>query len=123
MIGNLRKHESAVSTGRTSARRLPRAEAKRLVECYLDGALIRELAAEFRIHEDTVKRHLARAGVPTRHRKLRSEDVDEAVKRYEAGESTVEIARSFAVHKDTIGKRLRAAGVVMRSGRYGACPT
>lgn len=58
------------------------AEVDELVAVYEAGATLRGLAKQFHIHRVTVAAHLARCGVPVRHRGLDAGQAKEAIRLY-----------------------------------------
>ncbi|WP_240437762.1 MarR family transcriptional regulator [Sciscionella marina] len=85
-----------------------------LVEGYLAGATVYQLAEKFGISRATVSAILHRQEVPMRRQGLAVEQVDDAVYLYEQGWSLVRIGERHGVDPETVRQRLRARGVVMR---------
>jgi len=94
--------------------RLEPKEAAELVQGYVGGLRVDELASKFQINRSTVISHLDRAGVPRRWRKLQPADVQEAGRLYASGLSLANVASRFGVHASTVHSALRKAGVGMR---------
>jgi len=95
-------------------RRLEPNKVAQLVQGYVGGLHIDELASQFQINKSTVIGHLDRAGVARRWRKLQPVDVQEAKRLYASGLSLANVAGRFGVHASTVHSVLRKAGVQMR---------
>jgi predicted DNA-binding protein YlxM (UPF0122 family) len=104
----------SVSSGHRSQHWLTKTEFTDLLAGYEHGGAINELAARYRISRTTVMKHLDRAGVPRRWRKLETTDIDRAKVRYGTGLSLAEVAAAFEVYPSTIHAAFRKAGVTMR---------
>jgi DNA-directed RNA polymerase specialized sigma24 family protein len=86
-----------------------------LVNAYLAGVHLNALAKRFGMHEQTVKAHLQRAGVPVRPRpKLDSTQVEEAAELYADGWSLYQLGDRFGCDASTMRRTLHRAGVTMR---------
>ena len=116
------KESSVGSTANTppSSRtpRLTSSEIDELVESYLAGERVIDLADRFTISRSTVMAHLRRAGVP-KYSGWTEATTEEARRHYEAGLSLTEISERMGRARTTIGNHLRAAGVEMRPRGFG----
>ena len=99
---------------RQHQRRLRDQEVDQLVEDYLAGATVFELAAKNRIHRTTVSGLLERRGVKRRWRVLEAADIDRATSLYATGLSCASIARILGVHASTVYLALTRVGMKMR---------
>ncbi|WP_157227323.1 hypothetical protein [Nocardia asiatica] len=97
-------------------RKLQPNEVAALVERYRHGASMMELAAEYRLHRNTVEAHLRRAGVAKRPMVKMTESLVERATRLYVEESwtTARIGKEFGVDASTVAKALKRAGVRMR---------
>ena len=77
-----------------------------LVASYRAGSTLRELAARYGVHRNTVRRLVACAGVTPRYRALGPAEIDEATKLYAAGMSLAAVGASFGVHANTVRSAL-----------------
>jgi DNA-binding CsgD family transcriptional regulator len=97
---------------------LSTAEVADLVVSYREGASLSALSRRFAIHEQTVRAHLDRGGVPLRLQKLlTAEQVSELVDLYEAGATLRELGLQFDVAANTVRNNLLRVGVVLRPAR------
>jgi DNA-directed RNA polymerase specialized sigma24 family protein len=85
-----------------------------LVQGYVGGLHVDELASQFQVNKSTVIGHLDRAGVDRRWRKLQPVDVQEAKRLYASRLSLANVAGRFGVHASTVHSALRKATVQMR---------
>ncbi len=90
---------------------LSAAQIDGLVDDYLTGATVAELAAKYTVHRATVSKHLTRQGVVRRRSGLGTADAAEAVTLHSDGVSMRAIARTLGVNR----KQVRAALVVAGS--------
>lgn len=88
------------------------AEVDRLVDDYLAGSTVRELAQKYEIHRGTVSRHLTNRGVARRLPGLDVEDAAEAVKLCRGGSSMRSISRTLGVDRKVVRASLLSAGVL-----------
>jgi DNA-binding transcriptional ArsR family regulator len=95
-------------------RRLIQDEVDRLVDEYLVGATISDLASRFGVHERTVSAHLERGGVGRRYRLLDDTAVEVAAGLYSEGWSLARVGQHFGVQAGTVLRALRLAGVPTR---------
>jgi hypothetical protein len=97
-----------------TATRLSERQIAAIVDGYLAGATVYELAGRFGIHRVTVSAHLHRQGILIRQRGLDDEDVDHAVHLYAQGWSVARIGTRLGVDGGTAWSALRMRGVRMR---------
>jgi transposase-like protein len=81
---------------------------------YQVGATINELTGRFRVNRTTVMRHLDRAGVETRYRRLTLEQIEEAARLYAEGWSLARLGERLGVSRGTVLNAFRKAGVKTR---------
>ena len=90
---------------------LTAAEVDRLVDDYLDGTTVNELADRYGVHRATVSAHLTRRGVQRRRPGLGVEEAAEAAKLHLGGISMRAIARTMGVDRKAIRAVLVQAGI------------
>ena len=97
-------------------KRLSGPQTDQLVQAYLAGSSVRQLAAEFEVNRHTVSAHLERHGVHRRGQKQRltAEQVPAAIDLYGSGWSLVRVGEHFDVNAETIRRALRTAGIALR---------
>lgn len=91
-------------------KRLNAASVDALVDGYLGGQTVYELAAEFGIERRTVSAHLHRRGIPMRRRGLSPEQKVEAFELRDRGWSLARIGARFDVVAQTVRSALSQAG-------------
>lgn len=91
---------------------LKEAEVDRLVDDYLAGSTVRELAQKYEIHRGTVSRHLTNRGVVRRASGLETEDAAEAVKLCRQGHSIRSISRELGANRRSVRLSLVGAGIL-----------
>jgi hypothetical protein len=96
-------------------RRLNPNDTARLIESYLNGATLSELASGYSVNRTTASTILQRAGVRRRGIRLCSFDVEEAIRLYESGQSLLAVANLFKVSPNSIRNHLLKAGVKTRN--------
>lgn len=89
---------------------LTASEVDRLVDDYLDGAAVNELADRYGVHRATVSAHLTRRRVERRRPGLGVEEAAEVVRLHLGGVSMRSIARSLGVDRKMIRSTLVQAG-------------
>ena len=89
------------------------ADIDRLIEHYLAGTPINDLADEFGIHRSTVMKHVQRLGTQRRQNVL-ADRLDETRRLYEQGWSLKRIGKHFDVHANTVRRALANANVRIR---------
>lgn len=94
---------------------LTASEVDRLVDDYLTGATVSELADRYGVHRATVSAHLTRRGVSRRVPGLGVEEAAEAVRLYLGGISMRAIARSTGVDRKLVRIALVQADLAIRS--------
>ena len=114
LVSGLSAEASAVDRGLRSAasgsapgsrraqKRLDAASVDALVDGYLGGQTVYELASEFGIERRTVSAHLHRRGVPMRRRGLALAQKEEALTLRDRGWSLAKIGARFDVAPGTI---------------------
>ncbi|MBD8053584.1 helix-turn-helix domain-containing protein [Rhodococcus ruber] len=90
-------------------KRLDAASIDALVDGYLAGETVYELAAEFGIERRTVSAHLHRRGVPMRRRGLSLAQKEEAFALRDRGWSLAQIGARFDVAPGTVRSTLLSA--------------
>ena len=95
-------------------RRLNEAERTRLVERYLAGATVYDLAREFSIARGTASKHLNAAGVTLRCGPLSAEEIARAIELYLEGLSLVAVGKELGRDHAAIWRALKAAGIERR---------
>jgi AraC-like DNA-binding protein len=110
------KHRAhPASSIRQSQRRLDSAAIARLVQRYVDGSAIKDLAAEFGVHRTTITTLLRRAHIEPRQVGLKEGQVQEACALYRDGWSAARLGEQSGVDGTTVWRYLTRAGSVMRS--------
>lgn len=90
---------------------LTAAEVDRLVDDYLTGATVNELADRYGVHRATVSAHLTRRHVGRRRLGLGVDEAAEAVRLHLGGTSMRAIARTMGVDRKAIRVVLVQAGI------------
>jgi hypothetical protein len=85
-----------------------------LVQGYLDGVPVDELAARFDINPSTVQKHVRGRALPRRSPRLGPTHVEEAIQLYSSGQSLAKLGNYFDVSKDAVANALRRKGVNLR---------
>lgn len=100
------------------ARVLTSEQAALLIDLYLSGVPLAEIAAEVGCDRSTVNARLRAAGVsPKRYTTPTEEELQVAVASYEAGSSLVEVAHVLGVHRRTVRRLLVERGIEIRPRR------
>lgn len=107
-----------VSTTRR-LRRLKPGDVARLIQSYLEGATLGDLASHYSVNRTTVSNILRRAGVRRFDRRLSSNDVEEVIQLYGSGQSLSDVAYQLKVSPNTIRNHLLRAGVKTRNSHGG----
>ena len=87
---------------------------KELVNRYLAGATVYELAAEFDMSRSTVSNRLKRAGVTLRLGPPTREIIDEIVRLYKGGASLAAVGEQVGFAPGTVHRHLRNRGILTR---------
>ena len=82
------------------------AQIDQLVDDYLGGATVTELAVKYEVHRATVSRHLTDNGVVRRTAGLHGWEAAEAVRLFRQGESLRGISRSLGVGRALVRRTL-----------------
>jgi transposase-like protein len=90
-------------------------EVTQIVDAYQGGSTVVQLAVQFGIDRETVRRILNQAGLLRRPRGLIAEQVDQAIALYVGGMSLARIGVRFGVDAKNVRRRLLERGVAMRS--------
>jgi len=96
------------------SRKVAEAKHPAIVDGYLAGRSVNELAAEFGINRRTVLGILTKQGVNRRPTGMSEEQVLEAIQRYESSASLATVGRALGFSVNTIRKELLNAGTPMR---------
>jgi len=95
--------------------KLKPAEIADLIRSYQGGSSIKGLGRTYRIHEQTVRAHLERAGLALRPQRVLSEQQTiEIVALYAEGQSMRELAAQYNVSYASVRNYLLGAGVELR---------
>lgn len=94
---------------------LTAAEVDRLVDDYLGGTTVNELADRYGVHRATVSAHLTRRRVGRRRPGLGVDEAAEAVRLHLGGVSMRAIAQSMGVDRKAVRRVLVEAGVILAS--------
>lgn len=106
-IGSARPGQEVTAVGpRQVQKRLGATEIDRLVEAYLSGRTVYELAAEFGVERRTVSAHLHRRGASMRRRGLSLAQKDEVDALRDRGWSLARIGARFDVDAGTVRNHL-----------------
>lgn len=89
-------------------------EVTQIVDAYHCGSTVGQVAQQFGIDRETVRRILNQSGLPRRPSGLAVEHVDQAVALYASGVSLARIGARFGVHATNVRRRLLEQGVAMR---------
>lgn len=100
---------------RKHLRRLRQPDIAELIDKYLDGTTLKELATNYRINLTTVSAILERTQVRRLGRPLYPNDIEEAIRLYRSGRSLSSVANQFKVSPGTIRHHLSRAGIRPRS--------
>jgi site-specific DNA recombinase len=95
-------------------RRLDVEEEARVVQDYLAGSTVYDVAERHDIHRKTVSAVLRRHDVPRRRQGLNSDQIKRAIEQYQEGSSTATIGATLGVSDKTVGRALARAGVRLR---------
>jgi DNA-directed RNA polymerase specialized sigma24 family protein len=98
-------------------RRLQPEKVEELIQGYVDGVLVDELAAMFQVDQSTVQKHARRRALPRRFPRLGTRQAEEAARLYLDGQSLARLSEHFGVATDTVSLALRRAGVTLRPRR------
>jgi transposase len=107
-------HPSRTAPTRPRQRRFRDADLHDLAAAYDAGATVKELAATFGVHRNTVTLGLDRQGVTRRPRSLTLAQVERAVELYAEGWSVARIGDTLDVWGSTVLRALQKAGVRLR---------
>lgn len=95
-------------------RRLTKQQTESLVAEYEAGALVIQLATNYKISRQTVSNMLRRRQVALRPKGLSGEQIQAAVVLYAQGASVATIGKALGVDGKTVWSRLKEQGVEMR---------
>lgn len=105
-------------TVRQLQRRLTTDEIDELLEAYVAGEPIRDIAARHGIHRTTVIGHVTRRGLPRRSdHSWSDQELQTAADLYAAGQSLATVGRDVGIDAATVANRFRRAGVPIRARR------
>jgi plasmid maintenance system antidote protein VapI len=108
------RSEPIVRTPKQVQKHLEPAAVDELVAAYRAGSTLRELAARYGVHRNTVRRLVAFAGVTPRYRALGPGEVVEAARMYASGMSLAAVGGLLGVHANTVRSALIKAGIRTR---------
>ena len=91
---------------------LTAAEVDRLVDDYLDGTTVNELADRYGVHRATVSAHLTRRRVGRRRPGLGADEAADAVRLHLGGVSMRAIAQSMGVDRKAVRRALVEASAI-----------
>jgi hypothetical protein len=94
--------------------RLGPAAIRQLRADYQAGQTSYQLAATYRLHRQTVTKHLRTAGIKLRGGGLDQAQTRDAIARYQAGQSLATIGQQFGVTANTVAAALERAGIPRR---------
>ena len=109
--------QPALRTPRRALRRLAPGKVEELIQGYIDGVRVDELASRFQVDQSIIQKHARRQGLPRRSPRLGPRQSEEAARVYLAGQSLAKLAKHFGVATDTVSLALRRAGVTSRPRR------
>ena len=89
--------------------------ADQIVEAYVSGKTVYDLAREFNCHRVTISAVLKRRGVALRGASPTEEQAAEMVRLYLSGLSLAKVGEHFDVHASTVLAQLRRRAVTTRS--------
>lgn len=89
--------------------------ADQIVEAYVSGKTVYDLAREFNCHRVTISAVLKRRGVALRGASPTEEQAIEMVRLYLSGLSLAKVGEHFDVHASTVLAQLRRRAVTTRS--------
>lgn len=95
-------------------RRLTDSERTHLVERYLAGATVYDLAREFSVARSTAAKHLKAAGVTMRCGPLSADEIARAIELYVEGLSLVAVGKELGRDHAAIWRALKSAGIERR---------
>jgi len=84
-------------TPKRVARRLEASKAAELVQGYLDGVPVDELADRFQVNPSTVQKHVRQKGLPRRSPRLGQAHIEEATQLYIADGSLANLGKHFGI--------------------------
>ena len=90
-------------------------QVDRLIDDYLAGISVGQLAQQYGVHRSTVSAHLTRRGVVRRLSGLDDHDAAEAVLLHRTGASMRAISRALGVDRRQVRVSLAAAGSLVAS--------
>lgn len=106
------------STSFQANHKLQLGEITALIDSYRGGTSIKALGRQFKLHEQTVRAHLERAGVELRPQQVLSEcQVEEIIQLYRAGASLRQLGLQYDVASNSVRNYLLRAGVQLREAR------
>jgi DNA-directed RNA polymerase specialized sigma24 family protein len=103
-----------VRTPKRVHRRLRSDQVDELVESYLAGSTLKEVAQQFGIYRTTVSELLEARGIERRYCSLTTEEIDQAVKLYHSGLSLVDVGKALGLNQSTVWSAMKDRGVPLR---------
>ena len=99
-------------------RRLTADEIDELLEAYMNGEPIRDIAFRHGVHRTTVIGHVTRRGLPRRSEQAwTDQELRTAARLYASGKSLAAVGQHFGIDAATVANRFRRAGVPIRARR------
>jgi hypothetical protein len=93
-----------------------------LIQGYLDGVPVDELAIRFNVNPSTVQKHVRGHGLPRRSPRLGPTRIEESIQLYLAGDSLATLGKRYGIGKDAVARALRKAGIELRPRNGWASP-
>jgi hypothetical protein len=109
--------QPTLRTPEPTCRRLGPDQVTELIQGYIDGQPVDELASRFQVNQSTVQKHARRHGLPRRSPRLGPRQSEEAARLYLAGQSLAKLSEHFGVATDTVALALRKSGITLRPRR------
>lgn len=106
-----------VSVRRQPQRRLTTTEFQLVVETYLAGSSMSQLAAEFHVHRTTIAACLRKHGVPKHRQGIPPSEIEAAATYYRDGWSLARLADHYGCSGMTVREALTGHGVNIRPRR------
>mgnify|MGYP000885622684 FL=1 len=116
-VGRYSNPPSSSPTRRVQ-RRLTPDEVDDILEAYVNGEPIRDIAFRHGVHRTTVLGHVTRRGLPRRSDQAwTDQELQTAARLYASGKSLATVGQHFGIDAATVANRFRRAGVPIRARR------